>query len=93
MAEAVKPDSKAALPDDFIQLKTLYTLATSKMKRFESPTAELQGINEAIREAVAAERMATDEAFREFVNKELAIGIMQKMAKTTSFDQTVSRAR
>ena len=87
MASA-KPETttSAGQPDDFIQLKALFNLATNKMKRFESPTAELQGINEAIREAVATDRMATDEAFRDFVNKELAIGIMQKMAKTTSFD-------
>ena len=87
MTDATTTDTAA---DDFIQLKTVFNLCQSKMKRFESPTNELQQICEAVREAVATNRMATDEAFREFVYKELAIGLMQKMAKTNSFDSNVS---
>lgn len=64
----------------------MYNLASNKMKRLDTPLEELQQICEFLRDAVATNRMATDEDFRTFVYDELAIGLMQKMAKTASFD-------
>jgi len=34
--------------------------------------------------------MATDQEFAKLVNEEMAIGLMQKLAKTATFDQLVS---
>lgn len=56
----------------------------------ETPKEELRTLHEALKHAVATDRMATDEEFRKFIHGDLAIGIMQKMAKTMSFDADVS---
>ena len=63
------------------------------MKILDYPKTELAQICEALKEAAATDRMGSDEEFREWVNKELALGLMQSMAKTTSYDQEVSACR
>lgn len=74
------------------QLKATFNLASNKMKRLDTPQEELQQICEAIRDAVATNRMENEPEFAKFVYEELAIGLMQKLAKTTSFDSNVSKS-
>ena len=82
--------NSAPATTDLEQLKTVFNTCTSKMRRIETPTEELQILGQAVREAAANNRMGTDEDFAEFVNKELGIGLMQKLNKTMSNDQEVS---
>jgi len=72
------------------QFKTLFNNCSNKLRRMDSPREELQTICETLREAVKTDRMGSEPDFAEFVNKELSIGLMQKLAKTISFDHEVS---
>ena len=56
----------------------------------DSPKDELRTICETLKEALATDRMGNEPDFAEFVYKELSIGLMQKLAKTISFDPEVS---
>ena len=87
---AASAASNADSTNDLDQLKLVLLQCQSKMRKLETPQNELRQICDAVRHAVQTERMASDEEFRKFVHQELAIGLMQKMAKTMSFDQEVS---
>lgn len=78
-------------PFELESLKVTYNLCMSKMKQLMTPTTEVQQLTEAIRHASATNRMGTDDDFAEFVNSDLAISIMQKLAKTISADEQVSK--
>ena len=71
---------------DLVQLKALYLLATNKMKRLDSPTQEIQELCDAINQATVTNRMGTEPEFAKWINDEVAIGLMQKIAKNNSFD-------
>ena len=43
-----------------------------------------------MRNAITTNRMGTDEKFAKLINEEVAIGLMQKLCKTATFDQAVS---
>ena len=62
----------------------------NKLRRLDTPLAELQVICDAIRHAVETDRMGSDAEFAKWVHEEVAIGIMQKLAKTMTFDLNVS---
>jgi len=83
--------TEATTPFELESLKVTYNLCMSKMKQLMTPTTEVQQLTEAIRHAAATNRMGTDADFAEFVNSDLAISIMQKLAKTISVDEVVSR--
>ena len=84
MTEEAKGAEGAA--SDLEQLKTIFNTALNKMKRLDTPMDELRLLCEAIKAAIQTGRMGTEPAFAEWMHKEVAIGIMQKMAKTSSFD-------
>jgi hypothetical protein len=56
----------------------------------EYPKDELRTICENLKEALATDRMGSEPDYADFVNKELSIGLMQKLAKTMTFDTEVS---
>lgn len=72
------------------QLKKVFATCQVKLRCLDSPREELQSLAQIINDAVATNYMEKDPAFTEFINKEVAIGIMQKLAKTMSYDQAVS---
>ena len=47
-------------------------------------------ICDAVRDAVVTDRMGTESEFATWINEEVAIGLMQKLSKTTTFDAAVS---
>ena len=70
--------------------KTVFQAAHTKLRILSTPKEELRQIAQIISEAAASNKMGEDEEFRDYVNKEVAIGIMQKLAKTLSYDAEVS---
>ena len=72
------------------QFKSVFASASTKLRCLSSPKEELETIAQVISEAAATNRMETDPEFATFINDEVAIGIMQKMAKTLSYDNSVS---
>lgn len=77
-------------PFELEALKVTYNLCMSKMKQLMTPQIEVVQLTEALRHASETNRMGTDADFAEFVNADLAISIMQKLAKTISMDEAVS---
>ena len=75
---------------DLAQLKALYALASAKMKRLDTPQQEIQELCNAIKDAAVTNRMGSEPEFAKWINDEVGIGLMQKMAKTNSYDQNVS---
>ena len=89
MSQATATDTPATTSNlDFLK-KTLLD-AQSRIRKLENPTQELNTICEAIIDAKTTDRCATDKEFNDWLCKELAIGIMQRLAKTTAFDSEVS---
>jgi hypothetical protein len=84
MTEEAKADGATS---DLEQLKTVFNTALNKMKRLDTPMEEISLLCEAIKAAIQTGRMGTEPAFAEWIYKDVAIGIMQKLAKTSSFDQ------
>ena len=60
------------------------------LKRLGTPLEELKIICDAVRDAVATDRMAKEPEFAKWINEEVAIGLMQKLSKTSTFDMAVS---
>ena len=60
------------------------------LKRLGTPLEELKTICDAVRDAVATDRMAKEPEFAKWINEEVAIGLMQKLSKTSTFDMAVS---
>ena len=89
MTEEAKVNAGGAGADgasDLPQLKTVFNQALNKMKRLDTPTDELRLLSDALHAAIETGRMGTEPEFADWIYKEVAIGIMQKMAKTSSFD-------
>ena len=72
--------------NDLEQVKSVYNVALAKLKRFETCQNELSQLTEVVKDAAATNRMGTEPEFRRFVNEEMGIGLMQKLAKCMSFD-------
>lgn len=89
MTEATATNAGAP-SSDLEQLKTVFNACLTKLKGVTAPQTELETICEAIRDAVRTDRMATDSEFGDWIKSEVAISLMQKLAKCASFDQTVS---
>ena len=68
----------------------MFTTLLNKLRRFDTPQAELQVFCDAIRQAVETDRMGSDAEFAKWVHDEVALNIMQKLAKTMTFDLNVS---
>ena len=60
------------------------------LRRLGCPHDEIRTICDAVRQAVATDRMATEPEFAKWINNEVAIGLMMKLSKTSTFDMTVS---
>ena len=73
-----------------MQLKAIFNIAKNKLNRLDQPLEELTQLCEALKDAISTNRMETEPEFAKFINEEVAIGIMQKIAKTGSFDTNVS---
>ena len=71
-------------------LKETWNQCKVTLRRLGQPTEELRIICEAVRDAIATDRMGTDPEFAKLINEEVAIGVMQKLCKTATFDQNVS---
>lgn len=84
MTEEVKTSEALA------QLKKVFATCQTKLRCLDSPREELLTLAEILKNAVATNLMETDTEFVDFINKDVGIGIMQKLAKTMSFDQAVS---
>ena len=67
-----------------------YNKAKNKLNRLDQPLEELTQLCEAVKDAISTNRMENEPEFAKFINDEVAIGIMQKLAKTGSFDPNVS---
>ena len=75
---------------DLAQLKATFIQAKNKLNRLDQPLEELTQLCEAVKHAISTNRMENEPEFAKFINEEVAIGIMQKLAKTGSFDTNVS---
>ena len=75
---------------DLAQLKVTFIQAKNKLNRLDQPLEELTQLCEAVKDAISTNRMENEPEFAKFINDEVAIGIMQKLAKTGSFDPNVS---
>ena len=75
------------------QLKLTYNMFMQKLRLLQTPTTECQQLIEVLKNAAATNRMGTDLEFAKFVNTELAISVMQKLAKTASMDEVVSKSQ
>ena len=76
---------------DLEHVKKTFKAAQSKYRRLDRPTEEMQELLGVIQHAAATDRMGTDAEFAKYMNKELAPGITQEIAKIGSFDTNVSR--
>lgn len=56
------------------------------MKRLDTPQQEIQELCNAIKDAAVSNRMGSEPEFAKWINNEVGIGLMQKMAKTNSYD-------
>lgn len=76
---------------DLLDVKLLFEKIRLKIGRFMKPTpADLNALTRVVVKATAEDRMGSDEEFAKFVNDEMAIGLMNKLASTTSYDDEVS---
>ena len=76
---------------DLEQFKDNFKNVQTAIKRFLKPSySELDQLTEVLRDATANNRMGTDKEFAKFINEEMAIGIMSKLANTQSTDELVS---
>ncbi len=56
--------------------KLTFNMFQQKTRLLQTPTEEVQQLTDVIKQAAASDRMGKEEDFAEFVNSELAIGLM-----------------
>ena len=71
-------------------LKRVFNAAKVTLRRLGCPHEEVRAICDAVRDAIATDRMGTEPEFAAWINDEVAIGLMQKLSKTSTFDAAVS---
>ena len=81
----------AASANDLDDFKNQFKTVQAAIKRFLKPSySELDQLTEVLKDATLSNRMGTDKEFAKFINDEMAIGIMSKLANTQSTDELVS---
>ena len=67
-------------------LKDTWNQAKVTLRRLSHPNDEMRIICDAVNDAVATNRMGTEPEFAKWINEEVAIGCMQKLCKTATYD-------
>ena len=81
----------AADESNLAAIKNLFEKVRGSFGRFIKPqSADIDALTEVLKDATNTNRMGSDEEFQKFVNEEMAIGIMSKLAGTASTDDVVS---
>ena len=80
-------ETQAESASNLESLKETWNQAKVTLRRLSHPNEEMRTICEAVRDAVATNRMGTEPEFAKWINEEVGIGVMQKLCKTATFDQ------
>ena len=73
------------------QLMDAVQEASLAIKKGKEPIFQLAMIRDCLRQAIVTDRMGSDSAFNDYLNKTLGIRLMPSMARERSVDDDVSK--
>jgi len=91
MGEQDKTETTASNNGDLNQLKETFIAVATAIDKMHEPKNDLNVLSLALGAAVSSDRCSTDAAFATFLYEDLGPGLVKRLHKERSNDETVSK--